>query len=188
MRPSRPDLSVIKAGEGQDGCPRCGGAVFAAEQMLARGSVSQQLFQLDFIISWFDVATNWFILICRWLGLAQDVLQLQGVPPRPRFGAGLRRTRRRHLLQALLRQEVRTQRLRLRWWISLPSVRRHSVSPVPLCVLCPIASTRRIKSLGFSLRSHLYCVLLFFFSFFLKERQGTGVHQHQHKIHPSGGG
>ena len=51
MRPSRPDLSVIKAGEGQDGCPRCGGAVFAAEQMLARGSVSQQLFQLDFIIS-----------------------------------------------------------------------------------------------------------------------------------------
>ncbi|KAI9552806.1 hypothetical protein GHT06_020686 [Daphnia sinensis] len=39
MRPSRPDLGVIKATEGQDGCPRCGGAVFAAEQMLARGTV-----------------------------------------------------------------------------------------------------------------------------------------------------
>ena len=39
MRPSRPDLGVIKAVEGQDGCPRCGGAVFAAEQMLARGTV-----------------------------------------------------------------------------------------------------------------------------------------------------
>ena len=39
MRPSRPDLGVIKATEGQDGCPRCGGAVFAAETMLARGTV-----------------------------------------------------------------------------------------------------------------------------------------------------
>jgi len=39
MRPSRPDLSSIKAAEGQQGCPRCGGAVFAAEQMLARGTV-----------------------------------------------------------------------------------------------------------------------------------------------------
>lgn len=38
MRPSKPDLGVIKAPEGT-GCPRCGGAVFAAEQMLARGSV-----------------------------------------------------------------------------------------------------------------------------------------------------
>lgn len=38
MRPSRPDLSSIKATDG-NGCPRCGGAVFAAEQMLARGTV-----------------------------------------------------------------------------------------------------------------------------------------------------
>ena len=38
MRPSKPDLGVIKATDGQ-GCPRCGGAVFAAEQMLARGRV-----------------------------------------------------------------------------------------------------------------------------------------------------
>lgn len=33
------DTSIIKARPGE-GCPRCGGAVFAAEQMLARGSVS----------------------------------------------------------------------------------------------------------------------------------------------------
>lgn len=32
------DTSIIKAAPGE-GCPRCGGAVFAAEQMLARGSV-----------------------------------------------------------------------------------------------------------------------------------------------------
>lgn len=31
--------SIIKAPEGQ-GCPRCGGFVYAAEQMLARGRVS----------------------------------------------------------------------------------------------------------------------------------------------------
>ena len=33
------DCSNIKAPPGE-GCPRCGGAVFAAEQMLAKGSVS----------------------------------------------------------------------------------------------------------------------------------------------------
>ncbi len=38
MRPSRPNLGAIKATDG-NGCPRCGGAVFAAEQMLARGTV-----------------------------------------------------------------------------------------------------------------------------------------------------
>jgi len=38
VRPSNVSTSTIKAPEGQ-GCPRCGGAVFAAEQMLARGTV-----------------------------------------------------------------------------------------------------------------------------------------------------
>lgn len=33
------DTSIIKPGAPGEGCPRCGGAVFAAEQMLARGSV-----------------------------------------------------------------------------------------------------------------------------------------------------
>lgn len=33
------DTTSIKAKPGQ-GCPRCGGKVFAAEQMLAKGSVS----------------------------------------------------------------------------------------------------------------------------------------------------
>lgn len=33
------DTSSIMAKPGQ-GCPRCGGVVFAAEQMLAKGSVS----------------------------------------------------------------------------------------------------------------------------------------------------
>lgn len=34
-----PDTTSIKAPPGQ-GCPRCGGAVFAAEQQLAKGTVS----------------------------------------------------------------------------------------------------------------------------------------------------
>lgn len=33
-----PDTTSIKAAPGQ-GCPRCGGAVFAAEQQLAKGSI-----------------------------------------------------------------------------------------------------------------------------------------------------
>lgn len=37
-RPLNIDTTRIKAPEGQ-GCPRCGGAVFAAEQMLAKGSM-----------------------------------------------------------------------------------------------------------------------------------------------------
>ena len=36
------DTAVIKAPAGQ-GCPRCGGVVFAAEQMLAKGRVSADL-------------------------------------------------------------------------------------------------------------------------------------------------
>lgn len=36
------DTTSIKAKPGQ-GCPRCGGKVFAAEQMLAKGSVSNNL-------------------------------------------------------------------------------------------------------------------------------------------------
>ncbi|CAG7785974.1 unnamed protein product [Allacma fusca] len=39
QRPRYSDTSVIKAAPGEPSCPRCGGAVFAAEQMLARGSV-----------------------------------------------------------------------------------------------------------------------------------------------------
>lgn len=38
-----PDTTSIKAAPGQ-GCPRCGGAVFAAEQQLAKGTVSTKLF------------------------------------------------------------------------------------------------------------------------------------------------
>lgn len=34
-----PDTTSIKAAEGE-GCPRCGGKVFAAEQQLAKGTVS----------------------------------------------------------------------------------------------------------------------------------------------------
>lgn len=34
-----PDTTSIKAPPGQ-GCPRCGGMVFAAEQQLAKGTVS----------------------------------------------------------------------------------------------------------------------------------------------------
>lgn len=34
-----PDTTSIKAKPGE-GCPRCGGAVFAAEQQLAKGTVS----------------------------------------------------------------------------------------------------------------------------------------------------
>ena len=34
-----PDTTSIPAPKGQ-GCPRCGGAVFAAEQQLAKGTVS----------------------------------------------------------------------------------------------------------------------------------------------------
>lgn len=37
------DTTSIKAKPGQ-GCPRCGGVVFAAEQMLAKGSVSKNNF------------------------------------------------------------------------------------------------------------------------------------------------
>lgn len=37
-----PDTTSIKAPKGQ-GCPRCGGAVFAAEQQLAKGTVSWNL-------------------------------------------------------------------------------------------------------------------------------------------------
>ena len=36
-----PDTTSIKAPAGQ-GCPRCGGAVFAAEQQLAKGTVCHQ--------------------------------------------------------------------------------------------------------------------------------------------------
>jgi len=40
MKPfSCPDTTSIRAKEGE-GCPRCGGAVFAAEQQLAKGTVS----------------------------------------------------------------------------------------------------------------------------------------------------
>lgn len=37
-----PDTTSIMAAPGH-GCPRCGGAVFAAEQQLAKGTVSFQL-------------------------------------------------------------------------------------------------------------------------------------------------
>jgi hypothetical protein len=36
------DTAIIKAPAGQ-GCPRCGGVVFAAEQVLAKGRVSADL-------------------------------------------------------------------------------------------------------------------------------------------------
>lgn len=36
-----PDTTSIKAPPGQ-GCPRCGGMVFAAEQQLAKGTVSKK--------------------------------------------------------------------------------------------------------------------------------------------------
>jgi len=36
------DTAIIKAPAGQ-GCPRCGGVVFAAEQVLAKGRVSANL-------------------------------------------------------------------------------------------------------------------------------------------------
>lgn len=38
-----PDTTSIMAAPGH-GCPRCGGAVFAAEQQLAKGTVSFQLY------------------------------------------------------------------------------------------------------------------------------------------------
>lgn len=38
------DTTSIKAKPGE-GCPRCGGVVFAAEQMLAKGSVSTFVFK-----------------------------------------------------------------------------------------------------------------------------------------------
>lgn len=38
-----PDTTSIKAPPGQ-GCPRCGGMVFAAEQQLAKGTVSYFFF------------------------------------------------------------------------------------------------------------------------------------------------
>lgn len=38
-----PDTTSILAPKGQ-GCPRCGGMVFAAEQQLAKGTVSTYLF------------------------------------------------------------------------------------------------------------------------------------------------
>lgn len=37
-----PDTTSIKAPKGQ-GCPRCGGMVFAAEQQLAKGTVSFEI-------------------------------------------------------------------------------------------------------------------------------------------------
>lgn len=37
-----PDTTSIKAPAGQ-GCPRCGGAVFAAEQQLAKGTVHEAM-------------------------------------------------------------------------------------------------------------------------------------------------
>ena len=40
------DTASIKPGPGEQSCPRCGGAVFAAEQMLARGTVSPPRFSL----------------------------------------------------------------------------------------------------------------------------------------------
>jgi hypothetical protein len=39
------DTAKIKAPAGQ-GCPRCGGVVYAAEQMLAKGRVSTELWWL----------------------------------------------------------------------------------------------------------------------------------------------
>lgn len=40
--------AIAKAPEGE-GCPRCGGFVYAAEQMLARGRVSVKLLPLNLI-------------------------------------------------------------------------------------------------------------------------------------------
>ncbi len=36
------DYSKIKPANAADGCPRCGGAVYEAEKMLAKGSVCKQ--------------------------------------------------------------------------------------------------------------------------------------------------
>lgn len=49
------DTSSIMAKPGQ-GCPRCGGVVFAAEQMLAKGSVSN-----NFVIICKVKCTQWRI-------------------------------------------------------------------------------------------------------------------------------
>ena len=53
IRPARPDTKAIQAPEGE-GCPRCGGCVYAAEQMLARGTVYFQSMKSSTIIYDFD--------------------------------------------------------------------------------------------------------------------------------------
>jgi hypothetical protein len=46
------DTAIIKAPAGQ-GCPRCGGVVYAAEQVLAKGRVS------TYHIHYFNCLTSW---------------------------------------------------------------------------------------------------------------------------------
>lgn len=61
---------IAKAPEGQ-GCPRCGGFVYAAEQMLARGRVS---------IYWCEVRCA-FLRVCVWINIDQSAT-LQYIPVR----------------------------------------------------------------------------------------------------------
>ena len=46
-----PDTTSIRAPAGQ-GCPRCGGAVFAAEQQLAKGTVSSLFLQIKPLVNY----------------------------------------------------------------------------------------------------------------------------------------
>lgn len=104
-----PDTTSIKAPKGQ-GCPRCGGMVFAAEQQLAKGTVS------------FATATHWVFLqlnmftvhraLTRTFNLftdvAQEMFQLRRVPPTSGFNVSLRRPRQGDSLPCLLRQALWT--------------------------------------------------------------------------------
>jgi hypothetical protein len=79
------DCSKIKAAPGE-GCPRCGGAVYAAEQMLAKGSVKDHLgkaIKSSFSISFRQRLKAMGVLY--YVGVAQRVLLVCRMPKTSRL-------------------------------------------------------------------------------------------------------
>nr|XP_053600570.1 muscle LIM protein Mlp84B isoform X7 [Plodia interpunctella] len=99
---------IAKAPPGE-GCPRCGGYVYAAEQMLARGKgYHRRCFKclncnrtLDSMMHCDGPDRE---IYCR--GVAQGVLQVRRLSQTPGLNQLLRRPRQRHLLQSMLWEEV----------------------------------------------------------------------------------
>lgn len=108
-----PDTTSILAPKGQ-GCPRCGGMVFAAEQQLAKGTVSTYLIISLYSHSWDSATFTAADIPVYSSDVAQEMLQLRGMPPASGFDACLWRSRQGDPLPRLLRQTLWTQRLRLR--------------------------------------------------------------------------